>query len=91
MMTLCMISELNLPTENLRFSLPVCLLSINIPVYRLGFKSTTRVFGTTTNQRYGQNYNTRTPTQASRHVAEVRIQNDTHFGYYISGVFQLIF
>ena len=40
MMTLCVISGLSIPTENLRFSLPACMFSINIPVYRLDFKST---------------------------------------------------
>ena len=44
MMTPCMISGLSIPTKNLRFSLPVCLFSINILVYRLGFKSVTRLW-----------------------------------------------
>ena len=44
MMTPCMISGLSIPIENLRFSLPICLFPINILVYRLDFKSATRLW-----------------------------------------------
>ena len=40
MMTPYMISDLSVPTKNLRFSLPVCLFSINIPVCSIDTKST---------------------------------------------------
>ena len=44
MMTPSMISGLSILTENLRFSLFVCLLIINIPVYRLDYKSATKLW-----------------------------------------------
>ena len=43
MMATYMSSGLSVPTKNLRFSLPVCLCSINITVYRLDFKSKAEV------------------------------------------------
>ena len=39
MMTPCMISGMSLPTGNLKFSLTICMFSINIPVYRIGLQS----------------------------------------------------
>ena len=39
MMTPYMSSGLSIPTENLRFSLPICLFSINILVCRIDSKS----------------------------------------------------
>ena len=41
MMTPCMINGLSIPSENSRFSL---LFPINIPIYRIGFKSTTKLW-----------------------------------------------
>ena len=46
-------SGLSVLTENLRFSLPVCLCSINIPVYRLDFKSEAEVTEYLPNARPG--------------------------------------
>ena len=43
MMTPYMSSGLSIPTKNPRFSQPVYLCSINIPVYRIDFKSTSEV------------------------------------------------
>ena len=39
MITPYMISGLSVPTENLKFSLPVYMFSINILVYRIDLKS----------------------------------------------------
>ena len=43
MMTHDINSGSSVPTEDLRFSLPVCLFSVNIPVRRIDFKSTTDI------------------------------------------------
>ena len=43
MITSCIISGLSMPTENLRFSLSVCLFSINISICSINSKSTTDV------------------------------------------------
>ena len=43
MMTHYVSSGLSVPTENLRFSLPIYLCSVNILVYRLDFKSEAEV------------------------------------------------
>ena len=39
MMTPCMIRGLSVPTGNLKFSLPICMFSTNIPIYRIDLKS----------------------------------------------------
>ena len=44
-MSLYVSSGLNVPTKNLRFSLPVCLFSVNIPVCRIDFKYAANVLG----------------------------------------------
>ena len=47
MMTPYMTSRLGLPTENLMFSLPICVyFFVNIPVYRLDYKFAAKRFGT---------------------------------------------
>ena len=49
MMRPYMFSELSTPTADFKFSLPACVFSINITVYRLGFKSAANVVGHTHN------------------------------------------
>ena len=47
MMTPYINCRLSVPTKDLRFSLPVYLFSVNIPVHRINFKSTVDVLGDT--------------------------------------------
>ena len=48
MVTCCIISGLSVPTENLRFSLPIFLFFVNIPVCSIDSKSAINVLETIT-------------------------------------------
>ena len=45
MMTLCMISGLSLPTEDLKSSLPICLFSVNILIRKKDVELVADVLG----------------------------------------------
>ena len=59
-----MISGLSIPTEDVRLLLPVCMFSINIPIYRFDSKSAVKLW---------DHCGPRTRARASRLVAKVRI------------------
>ena len=46
-----MISGLSVPTKNLKFSLPICLFSVNIVVHRIDIEVVADVLGILTRQK----------------------------------------
>ena len=60
-----MLSGLSIPTEDFKFSLPACVFSINIPIYRLNFKSASDVMGYIHNARPGLKPSTGKPKWVS--------------------------
>ena len=67
MMTLYGLSGLSISTENIRFSLPVYMPFINIPVYRLDFKSVANVSGYLQNAGPGLEPNLGTKVDSDNH------------------------